>query len=289
MTARETLLSAARALREAGVPDPEYDAGLLLSRVTGEPPLNLRAGFGRILSEAETAAFQALLSRRKNREPLQYLLGDAVFLGDFYLVGPGTLIPRPETEMLAEAGAAWLRRGGAAAEADVLDLCCGSGCLGIAVRRKCPGSRCTLTDLSPKALSFARANAERLAPDCRILAGDLFEPVRDAKFDLILSNPPYIPSGACETLQPEVTREPRGALDGGADGLDFYRRIAREAPAHLKPGGLLLLEIGFGQAEDVESLLRAHGLRAVKTEKDFAGIPRMVRAEAPSGENEETC
>ena len=279
MTSRELLRAAARELRAAGVPDPEYDAGMLLAKVTGEPALKLRAGFTEITPE-QASAFHALTERRKQREPLQYLLGDTVFLGEVFTVRPGVLIPRPETEMLAERAIRWLRkRRFPTPNPEVLDLCCGSGCLGISVKRQMPAVRCTMTDLSPEALALTEENVRRMGVECETLAGDLFEPVQGRRFDLILSNPPYIPAAECDGLQAEVMREPRMALDGGADGLDFYRRIAKKAPAHLKPGGCLMLEIGYGEREAVEKLLTENGAISVRTEADFSGIPRMVFAE----------
>ena len=293
MTARTLLLDAARRLKEAGVPDAAYDAAILLSRVTGEPPLQLRAGFDLIVAEEQLQAFEALMVRRMAREPLQYLLGDALFLGMPFRVRPGVLIPRPETELLARSAIRWIAKreeGKNLSGMDtphregkrktrVLDLCCGSGCLGISVAKHCPAADCTLSDYSPQALAVARENAEQLGVRCLFLEGDLFAPMAEQRFDLILSNPPYIPSGACDTLQPEVCREPRMALDGGADGLDFYRRIAREAPAHLYSGGSVMLEVGDGEAEAVERLLLDHGARRCEAAEDFAGISRMVFAD----------
>lgn len=133
-----------------------------------------------------------------------------------------------------------------------------------------------MTDLSGEALTIARENAERLRADCEILQGDLFAPVSGRTFDLILSNPPYIPAAELNSLQEEVRREPRMALDGGGDGLDYYRRIALEAPQHLRTPGYLILEIGYGEGDAVKTLLRAGGAARVHTEKDFSGIPRMV-------------
>lgn len=275
MTSRETLRAAARKLKEAGVPDADYDAGLLMESITGEPALKIRAGMTKDLTEKENAAFQELIRRRGNREPLQYLLGDTVFLGEMYRVGSGVLIPRPETEMIAREGIRWLKQrlpGDLAA----LDLCCGSGCLGISVKRQIPEAAVTLTDLSGEALAIARDNARRLEADCEVLQGDLFQPVSGRRFDLIVSNPPYIPSAECDTLQEEVRWEPRTALDGGDDGLDFYRRIAESAQRHLRSPGYLVLEIGYGEEEPVEAMLKAGGATNVHTEKDFSGIPRMV-------------
>lgn len=193
---------------------------------------------------------------------------------------PGVLIPRPETEMIAEEAIRLLgARDKTAGAPAVLDLCCGSGCLGISVKRAFPEAEVTLTDLSPIAVETAGENAARLRADCEILRGDLFAPVSGRRFDLILSNPPYIPADECGTLQAEVLREPRMALDGGTDGLDFYRRIAAEAGSHLRRPGFLLLEIGYGEAEAVEALLLAGGAERVHTDRDFSGIPRRVCAE----------
>ena len=168
---------------------------------------------------------------------------------------------------------------GEAPDAEVLDLCCGSGCLGITLRKDCPGIRCTMTDISPEALEIARENDRSHRTGCEILQGDLFSPVAGRRFDLILSNPPYIPTEECGGLQPEVLREPGIALDGGADGMDFYRRIAEEAKNHLKAGGALLLEAGIREAGPIEALLRAQGAEYTEIRKDFSGIDRMVLAE----------
>ena len=286
MTSRQILLQAAAELRACGVPDPAYDAAALLSRVTGDNPLELRAGFDREVSAGDLESFRGLLACRKNREPLQYILGDAVFMGDAYRVRPGVLIPRPETEMLAEEGIAFLA-GRHPEGRDVLDLCCGSGCLGIAVKRHVPDARCVLSDLSSAALDTARENAAALGADCTFLSGDLFAPLAGRAFDLILCNPPYIPSRDCDTLQPEVMREPRLALDGGEEGLNFYIRLAEESKMHLKPGGRLLLEIGAGQATAVTALFRRAGAERVRTEQDFSGIPRMIAVEYEG--IDETC
>ncbi len=262
------------------MPDPDYDAGLLMEMVTGEPALKLRSGLGDALTDEQISAYEGLIQKRKDRIPLQYLLGNTVFMGDLYKVRPGVLIPRPETEMIAEEAIRLLREGAmSTGEPAVLDLCCGSGCLGISVKRAFPAARITLTDMSPIALETARENAERLGADCEMLQGDLFETVTGRKFDLVLSNPPYIPAEECGRLQAEVMQEPRMALDGGRDGLDFYRRIAAEAGTYLRRPGFLILEIGYGEAKAVEALLLSGGAGKVQTDRDFSGIPRRIRAE----------
>ena len=276
MNSRDVLKQASEELRASGVPDPEFDSAWMLSEMTGIPPLNLRAGMNIELTEDMESGFHGMVSRRKEREPLQYLLGSAVFCGTEFLIGQGVLIPRPETELLAE----WtLERLRDRPEAKVLDLCCGSGCLGLTIARRIKGAEVTLTDLSPDALRWAERNRDRLGLRCEILCGDLFSTVRERKFDCVVSNPPYIPTAECGSLQPEVLREPEMALDGGADGLDFYRRIAAEVPGFLNPGGFVMMEVGSGQAESVSKLMDAAGAGKTEIRNDYAGIPRMVLGE----------
>ena len=276
MNSRELLKSAAEELRNAGVPDPEYDSGQLLSFVTGRPHLALRLGTDFTPDGAQTETFRILLERRKKREPLQYLLGSVVFRGLEFRTTPGVLIPRPETELLAEWASERMK---ALRNPAILDLCCGSGCIGLSLGKELPGARVTLSDLSPEAIRLTEENRARLKLACTVLQGDLFGPVSGRRFDCIVCNPPYIPSEDCGTLQPEVLWEPKLALDGGADGLDFYRRLAAEAPAYLKPEGMLLLEIGIGEAEPVVQLLLRGGAARTETRRDDAGIRRMILAE----------
>ncbi len=276
MTPRKLLLQAASRFREAGIPDPAEDASLLLSHLTGKPPLSLRLDDETVLPVPILNAFQALAARRLTREPLQYMLNEAPFYGRIFFVQPGVLIPRPETEWLC----AWaLESLQGLANPDVLDLCAGSGCIGLTVQAERPDARVTLTDLSEDALRVAAGNAAALGLHVGIRRGDLFSAVAGAQFDLILSNPPYIPSAECPALQREVLFEPALALDGGEDGLDFYRRIVREAPSFLRDGGLLMMELGIHQAPAVSALLREEGYTGITLRPDLAGIDRMIRAE----------
>ena len=285
MTSRELLRAAARELAAAGVPDPAYDAGQLLAKVTGMPALELRAGFAEISAEQE-APFRALMDRRKAREPLQYLLGDTVFLGRSFQVRPGVLIPRPETEMLAENAIRWVReRSLRVPHPEVLDLCCGSGCIGLTVKAERPDAIVTLSDISRDALDVAAANAARYSLQVSLRCGDLAEGLPPASFDCVVSNPPYIPSAECGVLQPEVLREPSLALDGGADGMDFYRRISDECVRILRPDGILLLELGYGESDAVSFLLAAAGFTGITVRKDFSGIARMMLAVSPARRN----
>lgn len=270
----EACRAAAAQLRTAGVPDPAWDSGQLMSRVTGLAPLMTRLS-ERELTAEEAAAFDALVQRRLQREPLQYILGTQDFCGRSFAVDGRVLIPRPETELLAERAVQALR--GFALGAHALDLCCGSGCLGITLALEVPSAQVDMADLSEDALAVTRKNAKRLGAQVSLLQGDLWDAVNARQYQLIVSNPPYIPDADCLALQAEVMREPTMALKGGTDGLDFYRRIAAGLREHLLPGGVLLLEVGFDQAERVAELLRAAGCETACHE-DYQHILRMVEA-----------
>lgn len=276
MTPRELLRQMAAELHDAGVPDADVDASLLLSHITGQNPMNLRLDSWSQVSLDDENAFRALCERRKTRIPLQYLTGVQSFLGRDFHVDERVLIPRPETELLAERALALLH----ADEAPMaLDLCCGSGCLAISLSLGEPRAVVHAADLSDGALCVTRMNAERLHARVILHHGDLFAAVPESlRFSVIVSNPPYIPAQDCLALQEEVRREPLMALDGGVDGLDFYRRIAQEAPHRLRPGGTLLMEVGFDQAANVMSLCQAAGLTPVGIHEDYQHIPRIVEA-----------
>jgi release factor glutamine methyltransferase len=254
----------------------------------------------RTLSTEQSALFRAQVARRAAGEPPQYITGRTEFMGLDIKVTPATLIPRPETEQLVEEVVELVTgKGNGGAEVRILDLCTGSGCIAVAVADGLLLATITATDLSEEALEVAKENAEHngVAERIEFLQGDLFKALeRDAStghssgfssgfnsndyFDFILSNPPYIASGELNDLQPEVAEhEPRSALDGGPDGLDAIRRIVKEAPKYLKPGGRLIMEIGFGEAEAVKELLKSSGRYAdFEIKEDLNGIERMVVA-----------
>ncbi len=273
MTPRQLLRQTASAFRQAGIPDPEVDASLILSYVTGREPLDLRLDATTLLSEDMMQQFQQLAAQRLTRRPLQYLLGRQSFLGRDFFVNESVLIPRPETELLAEKAIQMLKH--LSGHPAALDLCCGSGVLAVSMALDVPNAAVTAVDLSADALAVAMHNAEQLHADVHFLQGDLFSPVQDMRFDVIVSNPPYIPSEECRTLQAEVMQEPMLALDGGKDGLDFYRRIAHEAADHLLPGGVLLLEVGDGEANKVAAMLTGY---TVQIHEDYQHIPRIIEA-----------
>ena len=276
MSPRELLRLLAAEMTAAGVPDAEVDAALLLSHVTGQNPLNLRLDSWSQVSPAHETAFRALCEKRKARTPLQYLTGVQSFLGRDFHVDERVLIPRPETELLAERAIAALQKKPAPA---ALDLCCGSGCLAVSLALGVPGADVHAADLSEDALAVTGLNAERLGAKVTRHQGDLFSALPEAlRFDVIVSNPPYIPAADCRELQAEVLREPMMALDGGEDGYDFYRRITAQAPNRLKAGGTLLMEVGFDQAEGVMALCRQAGFPFVTAHEDYQHILRMVEA-----------
>ena len=271
MTPRDAYRLTLQALKQAGVPDPAPDAAWLLGHVLNRPALEARLDMDSTLSPGQEALLRDLTQKRQARIPLQYLLRTQSFLGRSFSVDERALIPRPETELLAELAVSALGSSGRA-----LDLCCGTGCLAITMALERPGCDIWAADLSPAALSLARENAARLGARVTFRQGDLFAPLQGETFDLIVSNPPYIPSAECPALQEEVLHEPVMALDGGTDGLDFYRRIAREAPMHLTCGGRIMLELGDGEAEAVSALLADAGFEELVVHPDLQGLPRML-------------
>ncbi|WP_102411205.1 peptide chain release factor N(5)-glutamine methyltransferase [Beduinella massiliensis] len=273
MTIREALQQASARLGRAGALDARLDALWMLCETTGKTRTDLFLSSGDALSKAQDARFEAMLQRREAGEPLQYVLGTQDFMGHTFRVDGRVLIPRQDTETLCEEAIA--RVGGACLR--VLDVGTGSGALAVSIALACPKAEVTAVDVSADALCVARENAQRLGARVRFLHSDLFTALTDERFDLIVSNPPYIESGEMETLQREVRREPRLALDGGADGLSFYRRLCREAPVHLSCGGVVLFEVGYDQAAAVSSLLK-EAVGEPFTRLDLCGIERVVGA-----------
>lgn len=267
-------------LAKKGVENPRADAQILLGHVLGHDKTYLLVNFDQQPSEADRNRFKELIQRRVAGWPVAYLVGSRGFYNQVFEVTPAVLIPRPETETLVLEALTFLKPRTAPA---VLDLGTGSGCIGITIAHEKKDARVTAVDVSPDALTVAKRNAEKngVAERVTFLQGDLFAPLPpDSQFDLIASNPPYIAHNEFAALQPDVRdHEPRAALDGGADGLNFYRRIAADAGRFLKPGGRLLLEIGATQDADVRAILSERPeLEVGPTLKDDAKLPRVVTA-----------
>ncbi len=285
-TIRRTVAWITEDLARRGVDSPRLDAELIVAHALGIDRLRLYMDLERPLDGSERRLVRGLLQRRRQREPMAYLLGHRDFYGRRFEVSPAVLVPRPETEELVERALRRLEEHlpeGRIARA--LDLGTGSGAIALTLAAEHPELHVTATDLSHAALEVARRNAARLGVTERVtwFQGDLFAPLPEEHiFDIVVSNPPYIAEGMLETLQPEVARwEPRVALAGGEDGLDLLRRIAADAPTRLRPGGWLLLEIGSDQGEAVARLLRAAGLRDVAVHADLSGRERIAEARAP--------
>jgi release factor glutamine methyltransferase len=268
--------------RGRGIETPRLDAELLVSHALGISRTDVIVHGDRPLEAAELDALRTLVKRRRAREPMAYLRGYREFYGRSFKVDKRVLIPRPETELLVEV--ALRRTKSRSLSLRILDLCTGSGCVAITLARELPTASVLATDVSTGALTVARENAHKLgAYRVGFREGDLCAAVpTGSKFDLVTANPPYIASAELATLMADVRDfEPKLALDGGSDGLDFYRRIATETPARMIPGGALVLEVGFGEAEAVVSLLEQAHFADLQTEKDPAGIARIVSARAP--------
>ena len=279
MTAKQEIWTIRRVLEwtkgylaEKGVENARLEAEWLLAAATGHDRVGLYVNYDQPLTDAELAACRGEVVRRARREPLQYILGSQEFCGLDFTVTPAVLIPRHDTEVLVEEA---VKRAGVGAR--ILDIGAGSGCIAVALAKALSGVEVWGVEQSAAALVVAEQNVERHGVKVTLFEGSLFEPFSDTRFDLIVSNPPYIPTADLETLQPEVRdHEPQGALDGGPDGLDYYRRIVPAAPAHLNPGGWLLVEVGIGQAPDVAGMFTAAGFTETFTARDPNQIDRVV-------------
>jgi release factor glutamine methyltransferase len=280
MTVLEAIQKSREFLESKGVESARLESEWLLSHVLNMPRLQLYLSFERILTSAETDLIRALVKRRGAREPLQHILGTACFCGLEIAVNRDVLVPRPETEILAEQGWSFLRKLGR--PSSFLDFGAGSGCIAIALCHFALEARGLAIDKSPAALQTAQANAERnhVSDRLQFLEGDGFSAVPpDSRFDLIISNPPYIPAGEIASLQPEVREfDPHSALDGGPDGLDFYQLLARKAPRYLASGGLFMAEIGDSQQKDIDSIFTAAGWSIDRFIHDHQNRSRIVQA-----------
>ena len=281
MTVLEGIQKSADFLAKKGVESARLQAELLLAHQLKLPRMKLYLNFDRVLTTAETDGLRELIKRRSLHEPLQHITGSTSFWGHEIAVNRHALVPRPETELLAELGWQFLSTI-CPQPATGLDFGTGTGCIAIALAAKCPHATITALDVSPGALALAGENAtqNQVAARIEFLLGDGFAALNPSRpFDLIISNPPYIATAEIATLEPEVRDfDPRAALDGGADGLDFYRRLAREAGSFLKPHGRIMLEFGDGQADAIRALFEAEKWIVEAVKEDYSQRARILVA-----------
>lgn len=298
----DTLKPSIAYLEKANIVDPVIEAGMLVLHVSGLDRLTAYRDNPEI-SPDMLSEIHKLIGRRAEGEPMQYIIGEVDFLDLVIKVGQGVLIPRPETEILAQEAikearnlklmARGLRlnsdRGAPNSEQSsllrILDLCSGSGCISLALAKEFPDADIYGTDISETAIKYAYNNAAfNEISNAVFLQGSLFGPVKALPgFDLIISNPPYIKTSEIDTLQKEIREwEPLEALDGGSDGLDFYKKILLGAERHLRKGGKILLEAGYDQAGDIAGIAEKSGFKNITITKDFSGIERILKAELPA-------
>ena len=292
---KELINIGAQQLRDAGVADADIDAKELMCYMQGLDRVGLMLRWQDVMQDNQCEAYFDLIARRASRVPLQHITGTQEFMGLTFAVNSDVLIPRQDTETMVEDALELAEKGTLRGQAytdslkkggDVLDLCCGSGAIGVSLAKLNSKLHVTCSDLSPAALKVSRMNAvTNGCKSVKFAESDMFAAFKgklgNKKFDLIISNPPYIPPAVIEGLEPEVRdHEPMMALAGGEDGLDFYRRIAAEAPDHMKKGAVLMMEIGHDQRDAVKELLRVTGrFDRIIGLTDLAGKDRIVVAQ----------
>ena len=271
MTLREACRRGQESLAAAGISDAATDAWYLMEFTIHKSRAQFLLCREEEMREEEREKYFRLIGQRASHIPLQQITGEQEFMGFLFQVNESVLIPRQDTEILVEEACRKIRPG-----MRVLDLCTGSGCIIISLAKLCPGIAAEASDLSLEALAVAKQNGTRLGAQVRWHQGDLFSEIQGS-YDVIVSNPPYIPTAQIQTLSEEVRlHEPLQALDGKEDGLYFYRKIAAQAKRYLKPEGWLLFEIGYDQAAEVGEIMRKSGYGQIQVKKDLAGLDRVV-------------
>lgn len=294
MTLQELWKEGNQILSEAGIPEARLDARYLLEWASGQDHSFLLLHPEHTVAEEVVQSYRNAIRQRCHHMPLQYITGEQEFMGLSFRVNESVLIPRQDTELLVETVLEHLHRQ-PAKPVRILDMCCGSGCIGLSLWLLAEGNRdqmrmaelkkpggepypVVLADVSPEALQVARENATRLHADVSIVESDIWNHI-SGRYGIIVSNPPYIPSHVVDTLMPEVQQyEPRLALDGAEDGLSFYRRIIEQADGYLEEDGYVFFEIGFDQADDVRQILVGAGFEEVTVKQDLAGLDRVIYA-----------
>jgi len=279
----EAVKKSSEYLEKSGIDDPLVDAEFLVFHALETDKLTAYLENPEIERDL-LSKINGLVRRRARGEPLQYIIGHVDFLGLRINVGRGILIPRPETELLAQEVISTVRsrkKSDIIGSPCILDLCTGSGCIALAVAKEIPDAEVYGSDVSKTAIRYARMNAElNNIGNATFLAGSLFGPVKkNVPFDIIVSNPPYIKTGDISGLQREIREwEPMEALDGGEDGLDFYRKILSDSVGYLREKGKIIIELGFSQAREVAEIAQGSGFKNIATKKDYAGIERILQA-----------
>ncbi len=275
MTIFEAYNSTKKKLEKAGVEDYVFEAKQIIKHITGLSATQILTNYNRPLTEYQENNLIALVHQREVRYPLQYIFGEWDFYGRGYFVGPGVLVPRADTETVIEAGIEFLK---GKESPQVLDLCAGSGCIGITLAKEIPTAKVTLVEKYEEALRYAEKNIERNeAFNAVALQGDIFQKCgADNKYDLIVSNPPYISEEEMKIISPETKFEPETALKAEDDGLEFYKAITENYKDSLKDGGMLCFEVGFTQSLKVKEILKNAGFKDIEIKKDLNDVDRVV-------------
>ena len=263
-----------RELEKAGIEDYVFESKQIIKHITGYSNAQILQKYTERLTEYQENNLTAIIKQRLVRYPLQYIIGKWNFFGREFFVGPGVLIPRSDTETLMDVCLEFLKT---KENPEVIDLCAGTGCIGITLKGEIPTANVKMVEKFDEALFYTERNVKHNGVDVKIVKGDVIEGAEsEGKYDLIVSNPPYITDLDMKTLQPEVKFEPETALCGGEDGLVFYKSITEKYKASLKDGGMLAFEVGVDQAESVKQILIENGFKNVSTRKDLNDIERVV-------------
>lgn len=277
MTIFEAYNSTKQKLLKAGIDDYVFEAKQIIKHITGLTSSQILVKYNTPLTDYQQTQLTAIIRQREIHYPLQYIFGEWSFYGNRFYVGPGVLVPRADTETLIEPCIEYLKQH---KNAKVLDLCTGSGCIGITLAKEVPDAEVKMLEKYKEAAVYTQKNIKLNGTDnAEVFNGDIFAgDLADGEYDLLVSNPPYIPKGEMKTISPETEYEPKTALLGGEDGLDFYRAIIKNYKNSIKQSGFIAFEVGIGEFSDVSDILSGEGFKDIKVYKDMNGIERAVTA-----------